>query len=1265
MLQVALSACLALIPPELVELEDLARKEETRGEAARTVESWKGALVKAIESARDDESGFLSAAAEAYAHKLALAAVGAGRASEIASLADGLSRLATDQDLSARLAKVAMDSYLRSGRLKNALKTAAALGFVTEWKLIGPFDNERSRGFDVAYGPETAEPDFSKPVPGKKRPVRWRDNPVTPPDGLLDLAAVFTPSEQALGYALTYVHSDRDAEASVRLATDDGFKLWVNDVLVGVNKALRPATFDQDVIPVRLKRGWNEVLLKVAQENADWEFSLRITQPDGRKLEGLRFDSSRPREFSSAEDEAPGFEVNSGGAARLKRFLSSLPEDVENDELARAWHYLAVILRARHAHGVTEHPDREAFTRATELDPDSAYYFYQLSTVAVDWSVMRAELDENPMRVSLERATDLDPSFALASCGLGRYYLRSFLNTTRALDFARSALLSSPGFEPGKLLLAEAYEARGWRELALEEFRNTEASSGSMVAKLRLAGALDVQGRLTEAHRLYAAALRMDMTSSAASEGVVNTAKALGRLHVALDELERRASYDPYDYKAHVERAKLCEAKDDYAGATRELRLAHRIRPDDHEVLFLLGGYLDWVGRKDEAKAYREEAEKLHPNYVQLNKYLDFLGRPEPPEEAFKADADELIRRERSLPPPPGVSAVKVLDERLDKVNADGTSSRQYHLLTRIVSSRAARAHRTRTISYVSGEQDVRVELARVHRPDGTIEEAAVTPDKARSTAYGTWRSRAVQLPALHEDDIVELKYRVDDTMQSFFGDYFGTMREFQWTDPARVARYVLVVPEGKQMSIHSTSEELQPEVRRLEDGRALYVWEKNDVPRLEAEPWMPSLRSLAPQVHVSTFADWKAFGRWYWHLIRHTQQTDPELEETVARLTKDCRTDIEKIACLYSFVTTDVTYVAWEFDVHGFKPYRATKVFKQRFGDCKDKAILLKTMLGVCGIESHPALVRALFRRAEEDLTLPVIGHFNHCILYVPPAEGRDEMWLDGTSDRTGLDEHPATNAGAQSAVITPDGAEIKRIPGISTRENGMEDSITARLSPDGSLSFSCETRARGWISSVFRSYYGLKEPEGRSQGLGRLLSEKFAGAEISMAVFGELTDISKPLFYRYHAELPMFCKKTRNGGLSFQPLGCIYRGRFGGAWRLVFPKHFASAYASMDRRNSDLALAARWSYSCRASYDLPEGFVVKHIPGDVRIENEFGLISRTSKSERGKLVVATETELRARTVKPSDYPAFRSFCLVVDKAESERLELAPEEKR
>ena len=56
---------------------------------------------------------------------------------------------------------------------------------------------------------------------------------------------------------------------------------------------------------------------------------------------------------------------------------------------------------------------------------------------------------------------------------------------------------------------------------------------------------------------------------------------------------------------------------------------------------------------------------------------------------------------------------------------------------------------------------------------------------------------------------------------------------------------------------------------------------------------------------------------------------------------------DEQRIAAIYRFVTTDVRYEAWEFGVHGYKPYSTSVIYERRHGDCKDKATLLASLFG------------------------------------------------------------------------------------------------------------------------------------------------------------------------------------------------------------------------------------------------------------------------------------------------------------------------------
>src|SRR5262249_44846875 len=102
-----------------------------------------------------------------------------------------------------------------------------------------------------------------------------------------------------------------------------------------------------------------------------------------------------------------------------------------------------------------------------------------------------------------------------------------------------------------------------------------------------------------------------------------------------------------------------------------------------------------------------------------------------------------------------------------------------------------------------------------------------------------------------------------------------------------------------------------------------------------------------------------------------------------------------------------------------GFKPYNAAAIFSRRFGDCKDKATLICTMLGEAGIQAWPVLIHADERRGDEDLTIPVVEHFNHCIAWVPAAGGRPEMYLDGTAEHNAVDELPGMDRGAKVLIV------------------------------------------------------------------------------------------------------------------------------------------------------------------------------------------------------------------------------------------------------
>ena len=105
-----------------------------------------------------------------------------------------------------------------------------------------------------------------------------------------------------------------------------------------------------------------------------------------------------------------------------------------------------------------------------------------------------------------------------------------------------------------------------------------------------------------------------------------------------------------------------------------------------------------------------------------------------------------------------------------------------------------------------------------------------------------------------------------------------------------------------------------------------------------------------------------------------------------------DRKDELAVVRAIYNFVVTNTRYVALEFGIHGYKPYRVDRVLARRFGDCKDKASLIHAMLKVAGVDSRLVLLRMRHLGAigEEPASLAA---FNHAIVYVPqvrPVPGR-----------------------------------------------------------------------------------------------------------------------------------------------------------------------------------------------------------------------------------------------------------------------------------
>src|SRR5207237_6759909 len=98
-----------------------------------------------------------------------------------------------------------------------------------------------------------------------------------------------------------------------------------------------------------------------------------------------------------------------------------------------------------------------------------------------------------------------------------------------------------------------------------------------------------------------------------------------------------------------------------------------------------------------------------------------------------------------------------------------------------------------------------------------------------------------------------------------------------------------------------------------------------------------------------------------------------------------------------------NVRYTGVEFGESSLVPQFASETLKRRYGDCKDKATLLVTMLRSAGIPANLALLNSGPRR-DIDTNLPGIGMFDHVIVYVPASTTDSDLGVDATAQYSQL---------------------------------------------------------------------------------------------------------------------------------------------------------------------------------------------------------------------------------------------------------------------
>jgi hypothetical protein len=407
---------------------------------------------------------------------------------------------------------------------------------------------------------------------------------------------------------------------------------------------------------------------------------------------------------------------------------------------------------------------------------------------------------------------------------------------------------------------------------------------------------------------------------------------------------------------------------------------------------------------------------------------------------------------------------------------------------------------------------------------------------------------KVLTIPAPDPGNIVGYEYEVEER-PFFLQDIWG----FQERDPVRESHYSLQLPAGWEFKSTWLN---HPEIKPVAAANNLSQWTVSDVKEIRHEPAMPPFRGVAGQMivtyfppggkAVNGFADWNDLGNWVNLLMAGRVDASPEVKQQVVTLTAGKTSQLEKMQAIAQFVQRDIRYVAIELGIGGWQPHPAPEVFSHRYGDCKDKATLTRSMLHEIGIESFHVVINTNRGVVGRETPAHNFG-FNHAIVAIQLPDGLNDpalvstlqhpklgrlLYFDPTDEITPFGQISGALQANYGLLVTPAGGELIPLPQQPSAMNSVERTAKLTLDTAGMLKGNVvEVRLGGRAWAERAALMRVSKDVDRIKPIESLLSNSLSNFRITHATVTNLQHTDQPFGFDYTFESDNYAKNA--GGL------------------------------------------------------------------------------------------------------------------------------------
>jgi tetratricopeptide (TPR) repeat protein len=600
----------------------------------------------------------------------------------------------------------------------------------------------------------------------------------------------------------------------------------------------------------------------------------------------------------------------------------------------------------------------------------------------------------------------------------------------------------------------------------------------------------------------------------------------------------------------------------------------------------------------------------------------------------FSVEPKALYEAASAVAAPEGANVSILVEDESYTFDEAGRIAHVWHVVYKVLTQKGAEGWDSLSVSWEPWHEARPVIKVRVIAPDFSVhplDPNAITEKPAREGDYKIYsdgKRLHAPFPAIAPGVVVEEEFTGSETEPFFASGRVGQISFGRERIPVAHSSVVLDAPAALPLRFGNLLlPDLKP-ARAEAHGRVTLTFELGPMEGFEPrEPNLPPDVARFPELRFSTGVSWQSIAAAYAKIVDE-HAAPAAVQPIVDKLIAGKKSSAEKEAALIDYLDREVRYTGIEFGEAAIMPHDPAETLGHKYGDCKDKATLLVTMLRAAGIPAYVALLDA-GSRMDVPADLPGMGSFDHAIVYVPgnPKHGEPALWIDATDRYARLGQLPPDDQGRLALIARAETTALAKTPEATSKENVIQESRELDLAENGPANASEITRPMGVFESHYRSYYADKPDKETREGLTGYVKSQYIAEKLVSAERTDPADLSRQF------ELTLKCEKAKRGytGLDGAQAAIRLDGLFQRLPDELKKREDADEKKKQDDKDKPKKpRTADWwlneSSSVEWNYRIvpPDGLVPKELPADTTIQVGPALLTEKFSTEKDGVVAA-----------------------------------------